>query len=91
MEYSPVPLVLVTVATEDAVLVAVTVAPDTIAPLGSVIVPRIVPVTVWAIPCRTDRQRESRIMGNPKRFIKGPLFLTYGCKESRQRQNSFAA
>src|ERR1700678_4158788 len=74
MEYSPAPLVLVRVATADAVLVAVTVAPVTIAPLGSVTVPRTVPVTVCPIPCRVRRQKERRIMGNPKRFI-GLSFL----------------
>jgi hypothetical protein len=32
------------------------------------------PVTVWAVPCRAGRQRSSRRMGNPKRFI-GLSFL----------------
>src|SRR5215469_16187472 len=46
MVYAPVPLVCVVVATPVAVFWAVTVAPTTTAPLGSVTTPVIDPVTV---------------------------------------------
>src|ERR1700733_13807804 len=59
MEYSPAGFVLVAVGTAVATLVAVTVAPATMAPEESVTMPRMAPVTVCAKPGQWGKKRIS--------------------------------
>src|SRR5690349_17272588 len=58
--YTPDPLVLADVCTPVAVFSAVTVAPETKAPLGSVIWPVIDPVTVWPKAKAADNTATNR-------------------------------
>jgi hypothetical protein len=59
MEYSPAGFVFVAVGTPVATLVAVTVAPATMAPEESVTMPRMAPVTVCAKAGQWGKKRTS--------------------------------